>query len=259
MMPHRLVVLYGMGGLSDVGRHAVQAALERSTEEVEHVTVLTEHPKLLLDETNWKCSCPEPHHFTESDRQRLTVVTVNSWKNDNLAPYFQEATAVVSCLGNRQAFVGHWVAHQGNQAVIRAIQQQQQQLQQHKLTRVVVCSSVGIEEDWPAMEMFLPGKIFLSVVFMTIGNILFRDLTAMERAYKATKEEEIDYLFVRPVGIGEEMEPVGKWVLQKEKYKHDIGFNMAKPDVARFMVEEAINPTLHRKAVVIGPGVEETK
>ena len=254
-MHHRLVVLYGMGGLSDVGRHAVQAALARP-EEVEHVTVLTEHPEL-LDETNWKCSCPEPHHFTKQERQRLTVVPVQSWEKDPLESHFQEATAVVSCLGNRQITVGHWVSHQGNQAVIRAIQQQQ--AAQSKLKRVVVCSSVGIEEDWPAMEMFLPGKIFLSIIFSTFGYRLFRDLTAMERAYKATKEDEIDYLFVRPVGIGEEVVPVGKWVLQKEKYKDDVGFNMAKLDVARFMVEEAIKPTLHRKAVVIGPGLEEAK
>ena len=125
--------------------------------------------------------------------------------------------------------------------------------------RVVICSSVGIEEDWPAMEMFLPGKIFLSIVFLSFGNVLFRDLTAMERAYKATKEEEIDYLFVRPVGIGEGIVPTGKWVLQKEKYKDDIGFDMAKLDVARFMVEQALQPTLHRTAAVIGPGLEETK
>lgn len=259
---HRLVVLYGVGGLSDVGRHAVQVALERS-HDVAHVTVLTQHPELLLDETNWRCSCPEPHRISQ-DIPRLTVVPVQSWQTDRLESHFRDATAVISCLGNRNVSVGHWVAHQGNQAVIRALPQQNEPttatptatLNPH---RVVVCSSVGIEEDWPAMEMFLPGKICLSIIFSTLGYILFRDLTAMERAYKATKEEEIDFLLVRPVGIGEDIVPVGKWALQQEKYKDDVGFNMAKLDVARFMVEEALRPTLHRTAVVIGPGLEETK
>jgi hypothetical protein len=55
MMSSRLVILYGIGGLSDVGRHALQAALERS--EVLHVKVLTQHPEL-LEESNWNCGCP---------------------------------------------------------------------------------------------------------------------------------------------------------------------------------------------------------
>jgi len=252
-MMHRLVVLYGMGGLSDVGRHAVQVALR--SDEIEHVTVLTQHPEL-LDESNWKCGCPEPHCLTEADRQRLTVVPVQSWKTDaSLDTHFADATAVVSCLGNRNASVGHWVSHPGNLAVIRAVQQQNK----NNLKRVVVCSSIGIEEDWPPMELFPPGRYIMSAIYMTAGYILFRDLTAMERAYKATQEDDVDYLLVRPVGIGEDVLPVGKWEIQKEKYKDDVGFNMAKLDVARFMVEEAIHPTRHREAVVIGPGVEKNE
>jgi hypothetical protein len=45
-----LVVLYGIGGLSDVGRHVILAALEQPS--ITKVTVITEYPKL-LDESNW--------------------------------------------------------------------------------------------------------------------------------------------------------------------------------------------------------------
>ena len=40
-----LVVLYGIGGLSDVGRHAILAALEQPS--VRKITVITEYPELL--------------------------------------------------------------------------------------------------------------------------------------------------------------------------------------------------------------------
>ena len=73
----------------------------------------------------------------------------------------------------------------------------------------------------------------------------------MEREYKASSND-IDYLFVRPVGISEDVVPENRWFLQKEKGVDPVGFNMAKMDVARFMVEEALNPTKHRMGVVIG-------
>ena len=61
----------------------------------------------------------------------------------------------------------------------------------------------------------------------------------------------LDYLFVRPVGIGPGKVPVNEWVIQKEKYKHLVGYNVAKLDVARFCVQEAIEPTYSRRGVVI--------
>jgi len=64
--------------------------------------------------------------------------------------------------------------------------------------------------------------------------------------------DDVDYLLVRPVGIGEDVTPVNSWVLQKKKFEDVLGPNMAKLDVARYMVEEAIRPTRHRDAAVIG-------
>lgn len=234
----RLVVLYSKGGLSDVGRHAVQAALERP--EVKEVRVLTKYPEL-LEEENWKCGCTTPHKWTDEDRKRFQVIPVKSWKDD-LTEHFRGATAVVSCLGNRQPFVGGWESAEGNEAVIQAMKVE-------GVDRSVVLTSVGVEEDWPPMEYFAPGKYILGFLFMTIARRSFQDLTMMERAYRAS---DTDFLLVRPVGVGEEEPPIGEWFLQKKKYEDVLGCNMAKLDAARYLVEEALMPTRHRQAVVLG-------
>lgn len=260
-MNHRLVILYGVGALSDVGRHAILAALERSNDVVEKVTVLTKHPDMLMD-ANWNCGCEEPHKYKENESKdkRVQIIPIQNWKKDGdkITQHMEDATAVISCLGNRNPTVGHWDSATGNQAVIDAITKRNSKSSdstnnnRRLNNRVVALSSVGIEEDWPPMETFKPGQYILSFLFMSFGYGAFRDLTKMERLYKATTEKDIDYLFVRPVGIGEDVEPVNKWVLQKKKYDDTIGFNMAKLDVARYMVQEAINPTRHREAVIIG-------
>ena len=255
---HRLVVLYGLGGLSDVGRHAILAALER--DDVEHVTILTRHPQLIEPDAQWNCACssPEqPHMVSDADQSRMTIVPVQSWKDDNIVSHFQRATAVITALGNRQPFFGHNDAAEGNDAVLHAILQHQKMATNMELKRVVICSSVGIEEDWPPLEFFAMGKIALSAMFMTCSKRNFQDLTNMERLYKATDESNIDYLIVRPVGLGEDIKPVNKWAIQKEKHVDKLHFDMAKLDCARYMVEEAIHPTRHRDAVVIGAVLDD--
>ena len=254
---NRLVILYGVGGLSDVGRHAIWAALER--DDVEHVTILTRHPKLILEETKWNCACPEPHIFKVTDKGRMTIVPVQSWKDDDIIAHFQNATAVITALGNRQPFFGHYEATDGNDAVLHAIQEVHKTTKKDDLKRVVICSSVGIEEDWPPLEFFAMGRVALSAMFLTCSKRNFQDLTTMERQYKTSDETKIDYLIVRPVGLGEDVKPVNAWMIQKKKHEDKLGFDMAKLDCARYMVEEAIRPTRHREAVVIGAVMDDTK
>ena len=58
---------------------------------------------------------------------------------------FSGATAVISCLGNRQPgffereLKKGWVSHVGNQLVVKA-------MEKHAVSRVVVMSSVGVAE-----------------------------------------------------------------------------------------------------------------
>jgi NAD(P)H-binding len=247
---HRLVILYGVGGLSDVGRHAILAALERN--DVEHITILTKHPHL-LDEKKWNCGCSESHVLSDSEKARMTIVPVESWKDqtETLVAHFQRATAVVAALGNRQPFFGHYEAADGSAAIINAMEQTQD------LNRLVLCSSVGVEEDWPPLEFFGMGRFALSLMFMTCSKSNFKDLTVMERNLKSTSEADVDFLIVRPVGLGEDIKPVNKWAIQQAKHKDRLGFDMAKLDCARYMVEEAIRPTRHRDAAVIGATIEE--
>jgi NAD(P)H-binding len=254
-MAQRLVILYGVGGLSDVGRHAVQVALLEHADVVSHVTVVAQAPHhLLLQEANWKCGCEQPHAIDVTNNERLTVVSVPSWQpqdaDETLAECLRGATAVVTCLGNREAFRGHRDAAQGTKAVLRA-------MQKTKVKRLVTITSVGIEEDWPPLEFFRPAYYILSCLFMSVAKPNFRDLTEMERACKATDANAIDYLLVRPVGLGEDVKPVNKWLLQKKKYEDVLHFDMAKLDCARYMVEEAVRPTRHREAVVIGAELQD--
>ena len=75
-----------------------------------------------------------------------------------------------------------------------------------------------------------------------------KDLQGMEKLYH---ESDLDYLIVKPVGIGEDVLPVGKYYLQ-EPDEECVGGNMAKMDAARFIIDEAINPTLTRESKIVG-------
>lgn len=250
----RVLVLYGVGGLSDVGRHAVQVAVEKKQKnEIDSITVLTPYPEL-LDEPNWKCGCPTPHGFSEDEKKLFTLVPVKNWEDTSLMAHFKDIDTVISCVGNRQpTFMGvkpeSWEAFAGNSMVIKA-------MKEHSVKRVVAMSSMGVEEDWPPMEWHWPGKI-MSLMFLTCSRKAYKDLTNMERAYRAS---DVDYLLVRPVGIGEDQLPKSQWRIQMEKHKDtSLEMDMSKLDVARYMVEEALNPTRHQDAVVIGGVPDEKK
>eukprot|EP01083_Nonionella_stella_P032086 87806_1 len=98
-------------------------------------------------------------------------------------------------------------------------------------------------------------------VYSTFQRKAKKDLMAMENAYS---QSSLDYLLVKPVGIGEDVVPVGRYYLQEygKKKARDVangeiiddivGGNMAKMDVARFMVDEAVNPTLHKTSQTVG-------
>lgn len=239
------------GGLSDVGRHAILAALEKKDPSVDKITVITEYPEK-LNEKNWDSAGEKSNPFDDPDAaSKLEMVKIDTWKNDqpNLSKHFVGATAVVSCLGHRQP---GWknkeliskglVAYDGNKQVIAA-------MKEANVNRVVVISSFGIngDKDWP----HLAGKL-MRCLFMTFMRKARKDLEKMEDSYTGS---ELDYLIVRPVGIGEDVEESGKYYLQESGSKNKdgmVGGNMAKMDVSRFMVDEALKPTLHRCSKTVG-------
>jgi len=244
-----LVILYGIGGLSDVGRHAILAALEKP--EVSKITVITEHPEK-LDEKNWDSYGEKTNPFNNPEfSPRLAMVKVEgSWKKpqDNLADHFQGADAVISCLGHRQPGIQNkellkkgLVAFDGNKQVIRA-------MQEAKVDRAVVITSMGLRGDDGAWKHFAAG--ILKAMFKTVARKARKDLEAMENLYV---QSQLDYLFVRPVGISEDCKPAGKYFIQEPGNKKEVVCaNMAKIDVARFMVDQAIDPTFHKTTKTVG-------
>lgn len=247
--PAVLAILYSKGGLGDVGRHAVLAALER--DDVKSIKVFTEHPETIQSfhpKKNWNCGCPEKHVLTEEQLKRIEIITVpdEHWRVKDLSPHFEGVTAVVSCLGNRQMFIGERVAEVGSRAVVNS-------MKSHGITRVVAMSSICIGDDVPGLEWHFAGKI-MKLLFQTTSR---REAVDLRRAELTYEDSDLDYLLIRPVGLGEDVVPVNEWFIQKEKFKDTLGINMAKLDCARYMVEEALHPSRHRTAVVIGADPEK--
>lgn len=245
----RLVILYGIGGLSDVGRHAILVALERPT--VEKIKVITTFPEE-LDKPNWECGCEGGHTNPFNDPEnssKLEMIRIDNWKSlqPNLAEHFQGVDGVISCLGHRQPGKKYpelikkgLIAFDGNKQVIQA-------MEEAEVDRAVVISSIAINGDksWPHWA-----NGFMKILFETLGRKSRKDLEAMEEIYM---KSSLDYLFVRPVGISEDAVPVGKYWLQDPGNKKEVVCgNMAKIDVARFMVDQALDPTFHKTSKTVG-------
>jgi hypothetical protein len=73
-------------------------------------------------------------------------------------------------------------------------------------------------------------------------------LSGAEKAIKRLR----DFLIVRTVVTGETTVPDGSYHVQNKKYSDVVGVTIAKMDIAHFMVQEAISPTLTGQAVVVG-------
>jgi NAD(P)H-binding len=235
-----LCVLYSSGGTADVGRHAVRAALDQFGGKIR---VITKSPET-LDEENWNCSCPR-HSFTDAERARLELIALDVTKDD-LRPYLtHDVGAVVSALGNRQPYFGDRVGSAGTQRLVKAIMETSSN---NSIRRVVAVTSVGCNEDWPPIEYHWVGNI-LKWMFRTVSRSAYKDLNGAEMALKTSK---LDYLLVRPVGLGEERKPKGEYFIQTKKGHDKVGPDMSKMDCATFVVKEALDPTYHTTAVVIG-------
>jgi hypothetical protein len=127
-------------------------------------------------------------------------------------------------------------------------------LRQRVTPRFVMLSSVGIAEDWPPMEWSREGQR-LQGFFRTICWMQYQDLSGAELATQqgAQTNKEFNFLIVRSVILDETTIPVGGWYVQVAKHKdHPPCLELAKMDCARFLVEEAIFPSIRRRAVVVG-------
>jgi NAD(P)H-binding len=253
-----LCILYSSGGLPDVGRHAVRAALDYAGFEGKIRVLAMDPHETLLKQTNWNCACPGGHTFTPQELERLELRQVDVTKDD-LVPHLDNVKYVISALGNRQILYGDRVGAKGTERLVQAMQaqlkKQTQEGQQRPSQRLVMVTSVGCNEDWPPMEFHFIGNV-LKWMFRTVMASGYRDLCGAENAVRKRKNDvddaSLDYCIVRPMGLSEERPPAGTWFVQKEKYKDKVGLDMSKMDCARFVVSEALQPTYHRTAVVVG-------
>jgi hypothetical protein len=81
-----------------------------------------------------------------------------------------------------------------------------------------------------------------------VRSALF-DLRAAE---KVVTGSDADYLLVRPVGLTPDEPECGHWKLLTKRRSGSLKISIAKGDVARYMLSEAVNPILSRTAVTIG-------
>jgi hypothetical protein len=236
-----LCILYSSGGTADVGRHAVRAALDMCPNQLR---VLTADPAT-LEEKNWKCACDPPHEFTKEERDRMDIRKVD-FSQEDFTRHLENCGAVISALGNREPFHGDRVGTKGTQLLVNAMERSQD------VKRVVAVTSAGLNEDWPPMEFHWAGSI-LKWMFRTVSRRAIDDLAGAENALL---ESSLDCLIIRPVGLGEDRRPKKEWHIQKEKYKDKLGVDMSKLDCARFAVSEVLQPSYHKRAVVVGSDFE---
>jgi hypothetical protein len=85
----------------------------------------------------------------------------------------------------------------------------------------------------------------------TVSSGAWQDLVAME-SLVLDNGGSLDVLIVRPTGLTPKLAAIGAWRLFRTTTDPPIAYGIAKQDVAKFMVQEALVPTLHNAIVTIG-------
>ena len=246
-----IAIFFSSGAFGDCARHAILHALD--DERVAKILVYSSERNLpSLDEANWKCGCRKDHgaEMKKSPNfdQKVQLTTVDVTDAEEMTNGdkvdLSGVDAVISGLGNRQMFIGDRVARKGTKNIVVA-------MRDASVQRIVAMSSMGVNEDKPCMEWRSEGK-FMAALFKTVSRREYKDIAGMEKDLMATDDSDINYLLVRPVGLGEECVPRDEYFIQKKKFEDVLGPNMAKMDVGKFLLEEALDPTFERRAVVIG-------
>ena len=251
-----LAIVFGTsGGMSDVGKFVAMHALKMNqTAASLNLRVRLVAMSLEAEEGTDKGFSPEvtdtelqrevAQTLLAEDRARVGgVVKVDVGDHEAsvraLTREFEGVDAVVACVGNRQPSKARWLAP--------ATQQVTEAMANAGVTRLVQLSSMGVGDDKLRFS-------FIKALWWTMMRTMLRsaraDLEAAEHIVRATP---CDYLLVRPMGITPSEAPRGSWtILHKEPGR--LGISIAKSDVAKFMLQEALEPSFSRTAVTIGPG-----
>ena len=233
----RVAVLFAKGGMGDVGKMVLHHACNRADL---NVRGLGREP----EKVNVSASVTK---FDPAGKDNLELVKVDAASDlATLTTALQDVDAVVSCIGCRQIGFERWAAP-GTANVIAA-------MKANNVNRLVMISSVGIRESYPPLRWApLYGSIF-RFLMLTLIRSAVRDLTAAE---EAVVESGLDYLIVRPTGLTPELTAKGKWKTIVEPSKGKVDYQIAKEDVAQFMLEEALQPSIHREARTVGWPIDD--
>jgi len=244
----KLAIFISAGGIPDCARHAILVALKEPR--IAKIKVFGSEDNLEnLKRPKWNCSCPDDHGATMATPEAVVKIEQIAIRIDDkkcsvadiLEKELVGMDAVISGLGNRQPFLGDRVGKKGTVHLVAA-------MEKLKITRLVMTSSMGLNEDHPGMEWRFEGRI-MDALFSTLCRRERDDLVGAENA---VKQSSLDYLIVRPVGLGDECVPEGKYFVQKKKHDDMLGMNIAKLDAGQFMVDQVLEPTYSKKAVVLG-------
>eukprot|EP00536_Pseudo-nitzschia_multiseries_P008290 jgi/Psemu1/241041/estExt_Genewise1.C_2090042 len=245
--PKTVAVLYATkGGMGDVGKFIVALSLAQDNDDGGTCTS-TSTTEITNTDLGLSLDVEDPdlrtstEQILENARDEITKIDAgDDSAEERIGELLEGVDAVISCLGSRQSELGRWCAL-GTKKVIGAMATK-------KIRRLVCLSSFGIGRDFMKPSFI---KITWGIMLRTSLRGVYRDLNAME---KAVRESDLDYLLVRPVGLTPSEPQRGSCdtIVSKNDHGGHLEIFMAKPDAARFLLGEALGPTLHRGAVTIG-------
>mmetsp|Transcript_29417 Transcript_29417/g.73867 ORF Transcript_29417/g.73867 Transcript_29417/m.73867 type:complete len:253 (-) Transcript_29417:2302-3060(-) len=242
----KIALLYGtIGGLGDVGKFAVIHAftqLEPSDIRVVALSAEATEGSGLGLEIDVKVDAAAEHESFKHAIENLDVKKVDvesDGAEGEIAAAINGVDAVVACIGNRQPSMARWLAV-GARKIVAAMKSK-------SIERLVILSSMGIGEDF--VSRLNPISLLWSGMLWTVLRSARKDLYDLEASVEGSG---LDYLIVRPMGIDPGCAKQGKWKLLQSAEDGKLEFTISKSDVALFLVEQALEPTLQKTAVTIG-------
>jgi uncharacterized protein YbjT (DUF2867 family) len=253
-----VVVFLSRGGLGDCGQQVVPHVLNMPADfkvraiareaathnQVEDKPLLAQNqiidqPRLELVTFDYASQAESPEGAAAAGGESAGAVS-------QLAEALAGVDAVIACPSNRQPKMERRAA-----ASMRNIVAGMRAAGVH---RIVYVSTVGV--DSKPMPWTWVGTLFGAMLATIIKSVKldFREADAVVR------DSGLDYLIVRTMGLDPNAKPIGKWkVLPADDRKGPLAHNIAKADVGKFLLQEALQPTLHRQDVQIGWTLDQAK
>lgn len=241
MKSKTIAVVFGtLGGMSDVGKFALQRARSLGLD-VRAVTLYDGRTQQAggFEVANVK---DEQLRAQLSEALLATPVTQLNIASEEAQGVIQEALsgadAVIASFGSRQSELPCYLGL-GIRKVVAAMKAE-------SVERLVCLSSFGIGDDFMPIS---PIKLLWGTMLRVGMRRTKADLEEMEAAVMASS---LDYVLVRPMAILPEEPVTGSYDAVSDRGQGRLRLSVAKSDVAKCLVDEAVEPTFHRAAITVG-------